>query len=118
MLNKPKFGLTANVKYALQGMRDVLKSETSFKIQLCCIAILSAIILFTPIEMWKKSILILSMFPILITEAVNSAIERVVDMFTKEHNELAREAKDIGAFAVLLTFILTVAIWGVTLFIL
>ena len=118
MLNKPKFGLTANVRYALQGMRDVLKSETSFKIQLCCIAIITIAILFTPIEVWKKSVLILSMFPILITEAVNSAIERVVDMFTKEHHELARQAKDIGAFAVLLTFILTVAIWGVTIFML
>ena len=117
MTNKPKFGLLANIKYAMQGMQDVLKSETSFKIQLSLITIITILlILFSPFTTIKTVALILSMYPILIVEAINSAIERVVDLVTKEHNELARQAKDIGAFAVLLTFILTAVIWGIVIF--
>ena len=118
MTNKPKFGLFANVNYALQGMRDVISSETSFKIQVTLIVLITLLLtLFSPLEIWKTTILILSMYPILIVEAINSAIERVVDLVTQEHHELARQAKDIGAFAVLLTFTFTVIVWGVVIFI-
>lgn len=118
MTNKPKFGLVKNIKYALEGMKYVLSSEISFKIQLSLIVLITIlIVLFSPLERWKNIILILSMYPILIAEAINSAIERVVDLVTKDYHELAKQAKDIGAFAVMLTFILTVIVWGVVIFI-
>ncbi len=118
MTNKPKFKLFSNIKYSLQGMADVLKSETSFKIQLTLISIITILlILFSPFNTIKTTILIVSMYPILIVEAINSAIERVVDLVTKEYNELARQAKDIGAFAVLLTFVFTLLVWGIVIFI-
>ncbi len=117
MTNKPNFGLFSNIMYALHGMRDVLLSEKSFKIQVTLITLITILlILFSPLEPWRTSLLIISMYPILIVEAINSAIERVVDLVTQEHHELARQAKDIGAFAVLLTFAFTVIVWGVVIF--
>ncbi len=62
-------------------------------------------------------VLFFSTWLILIAEAFNSAIERVVDLVTQEYHPLAKEAKDIGSFGVLLTFIFITAIWIVTLFI-
>ena len=118
MTNKPDFGLLSNVMYAIHGMKDVLSSEKSFKIQITLITLITILlILFSPLESWRTSLLIVSMYPILIVEAINSAIERVVDLVTQEHHELARQAKDIGAFAVLLTFTLTVIVWGVVVFV-
>ena len=110
-MNKPQFTVVKNIGYALQGMRDVLVSETSFRIQLGVISILSIILFILDIGYWERAVLILSMLPVLIVEALNSAIERVVDLVTREHHELARQAKDIGAFAVLLAFLFALFTW-------
>jgi diacylglycerol kinase (ATP) len=64
----------------------------------------------------SKLILFVSMWLILLVEAINSAIERVVDLVTLEHHPLAGQAKDIASFAVLIAFVIVVMIWGVTLY--
>ena len=117
MINKPKFSLFKNITYALEGGKAVLRSEKSFKAQLCVIAIIGVFLLFINISTISKLILFFSTWLILIAEAFNSAIERVVDLTTQEYHQLAKEAKDIGSFGVLLTFIFIVSIWGVTIYI-
>ena len=115
-VNKPKFSIFKNIKYALEGAKTVLKSETSFKIQLLVIAIIGLVLLFVDLSTISKMVLFSSTWLILIAEAFNSAIERVVDLVTQDYHQLAKEAKDIGSFAVLLTFIFIAVIWGVTLY--
>jgi diacylglycerol kinase len=39
----------------------------------------------------------------------------VVDLYSTEYNELAKKAKDIGAFLVFLSFVVTIIIWIVIL---
>jgi len=46
-----------------------------------------------------------------LAEVANSAIERVVDLVTKEYHILAKQAKDVGATMVLLSLIVTALIW-------
>ncbi len=116
MTNKPKFNLFKNIAYAIAGMREVLRSETSFKTQLAAIALVGVILLLIPISAEAKWILFISTWLILLAEAINSAIERVVDLVTQEHHELAKQAKDIGAFAVLVAFFIVVMIWLTVLF--
>jgi diacylglycerol kinase (ATP) len=116
MTNKPKFNIFANITYALEGMVEVLKSEKSFKTQLFVIIIIGILLLFSPLSSISKAILFISTWIILVAEAFNSAIERVVDLVTKEFHPLAKQAKDIGAFGVLLAFLLTAGIWIVVLF--
>ncbi len=116
MHNKPKFTLFKNISYALAGMQEVLRSERSFQIQSIIIVSIALGLFFAPITPISKWILFISTLPILIAEAFNSAIERVVDLVTKEYHPLAGQAKDIGAFGVLLSFCLTVMIWIVVLY--
>jgi len=47
---------------------------------------------------------------VLALELVNTAVERVVDLVTKEFQPLAKQAKDVAAGAVLLYAILSVVI--------
>ena len=115
-VNKPKFSIFKNVTYALEGAKTVLKSEKSFKTQLVVIAIIGLVLLFVKLSTLAKIVLFFSTWLILIAEAFNSAIERVVDLVTQDYHELAKEAKDIGSFGVLLTFIFIAVIWGVTLY--
>jgi len=116
MHNKPDFKLFSNIGYALAGMRAVLSSEKSFRIQLIVIAVLSIVILAIPVSFYGKAALFVSMWFVPAMEAVNSAIERVVDLVTQEHHPLAGEAKDIGAFAVMMAFFIALMVWSAVLY--
>ncbi len=116
MTNKPRFSIFKNISYALAGMREVLRSETSFKTQLAVIMVIGIGLLFVPMTTATKLILFASTWLVLLAEAINSAIERVVDLVTQEHHPLAGQAKDIGAFAVMLALIIVVMIWGIVIY--
>jgi diacylglycerol kinase (ATP) len=53
----------------------------------------------------------ITLFGMLIAEAINSAIERVVDLVTLEHHPLAGRAKDIGSSVVFLSISVFVITW-------
>ena len=116
MLNKPQFNIFGNIIYAMAVMREVLKNETSFKVQLSVIIVIGVGLFFVPISTGAKLILFVSTWLILLAEAINSSIERVVDLVTLEQHPLAGQAKDIGAFAVLIAFFIVLMTWGIVLY--
>jgi len=115
MLNKPKYSLFANTKYAIQGLFDLFKTESSFRLELLVLLISIPIIIFIDKSMLEKLFLFSSIMLILVVEAINGAIERVVDLVSPEYNELAGKAKDAGSAAVFISISLAVVIWGVIL---
>ncbi len=115
MRNQPRYTFFKNARYATEGLKEIFATETSFKIEAMLIAAVWVVLLFLPIVWWAKAILGLSPLLILITEALNSAIERVVDLVTKEHHPLAKQAKDAGSAAVFLAIVLTAGIWIATI---
>lgn len=56
-------------------------------------------------------LLVASLFPMVIIEAVNTSIEAVTDKASPERSLLAKKAKDIGSAAVLLSRILAIICW-------
>lgn len=101
--SKDKRTFKGSVKNCLDGISYVTKNEKNFKreIALGIIAlILSYILKIDKIEF----IIILTMICLVLTaEIINTAIERIVDLVTKEYHELARIAKDVSAGSVLVT---------------
>ena len=101
--SKDKRTFKGSVKNCLDGISYVTKNEKNFKreIALGIIAlILSYILKIDKIEF----IIILTMICLVLTaEIINTAIERTVDLVTKEYQELARIAKDVSAGSVLVT---------------
>lgn len=101
--SKSKRTFKGSVKNCLDGISYVTKNEKNFKreIALGIIAlILSYILKIDKIEF----IIVLTMIClVLTTEIINTAIERAVDLVTKEYHELARIAKDVSAGSVLVT---------------
>ena len=59
----------------------------------------------------EKLLLIGSVFLVLITEILNSAVERAIDRISFERHELSKEAKDMGSAAVMLSVTLAVIVW-------
>ena len=58
----------------------------------------------------------LAVIAVLVAEMLNTAVEAVVDMVSPEHNEKARQAKDIAAGAVLITAFGSAAIGYIVLY--
>lgn len=116
MRNQPSYNFFKNTSYALKGMRDIILSEKSFKIELVIIILLSFCLLFLEVNLIEKLFMFVSMFLVLIAEAINSAIERVVDLVTKEYHPMAGRAKDVGSSVVFLTISLAVIVWVVLLY--
>jgi len=110
-LNKPKHSLFKNGIYALEGLLDIVKNETSFKWQLFMLFSMGTVAWLLPISFAHSSILFLSLFIPVLAEVTNSALERVVDLVTKEYHILAKQAKDAGASLVLLSLVVTALIW-------
>jgi len=111
MRNRPKYSLVKNAKYAIDGLIESFINETSFKIEVIIFVILTPVIWFLPISLLSKAILQTSMFIPLIVELLNSAIERAIDLVTKEQHILAKFAKDAAAASVLLSLLFTMGIW-------
>ena len=114
--SKDKRTFKGSVKNCLDGISYVTKKKKNFKreIALGIIAlILSYILKIDKIEF----IIVLTMIClVLTTEIINTAIERTVDLVTKEYHELARIAKDVSAGSVLVTSIFALII-GIIIFI-
>ena len=112
MLNKPKHNLFRNAIYAIEGLVEIAKNETSFKWQIVLFIVGSIIAWSLPISFGYSFILFISLFIPLIAEVINSAIERIVDMVTTEFHPLAKSAKDAGAAIVFLSLVALALIWG------
>ena len=58
----------------------------------------------------EYALLMLTFSGVLTTEAVNTAVEKAVDMKTDKYNKLAEAAKDAAAAAVLISAVFSVAV--------
>ena len=114
-LNKPKYTLFKNTRYALEGLVEVTRNEPSFRLQIVLFTFGMITAYLLPIPFHYKAILATSLFIPVMAEITNSAIERTVDLVTKDHHELAKRAKDAGAALVFTSLAMLAFIWTLTL---
>lgn len=115
MNNKPKYHLFKNTKYALDGLVHAFKTESSFRLELLCAVFIIIGIILIDTSLTNKLILLVTGILVLIVELLNSAVENVVDLVTKEYAPLAKTSKDIGATAVMFSIILHISCWIIIL---
>ncbi len=94
---KSKYSLFKNFFYVVDGAKELVK-EMAFKIELCCFLIATVLLYFFPYPFWAKMIMFAFLFLPLLAEAINTAIEKTIDLITTEYHILAKHAKDIAAF--------------------
>lgn len=102
--------------YAFKGIDDVIKHEPNMKIHVvvAILVVIMAFILKVSIIEWI--ILVLLIGAVLAAETINTTIENLVDMYTKEYDEKAKIVKDTAAGTVLILAI-TSAIIGLIIFV-
>ncbi len=111
MRNQPKYNFFKNTSYALKGLIDLIKTENSFKIELIIVLILIPVIFFVDTTLTNKLLMFITLMGMPLTEAMNGAIERAVDLVTLEHHDMAGKAKDAGSAAVFISISIFVITW-------
>lgn len=98
----PKSGLRhflAAAKYSLGGFRRLLK-ETAFRHEIvACLAVLSLFAM-VGVPAWHYAAQITLFLILIAVEALNTAVEVLVDRISPDYADFARHAKDLGSFAV------------------
>lgn len=112
---KPAYNFFKNSRYALQGLRELCLKERSFQIELVVFFLALILVLAGNFSLWQSLLLLGVIWQVLIAEAVNSALERVVDMISPDYNIRAGIIKDVGSAIVFLSIALAVVVWGVVL---
>jgi undecaprenol kinase len=106
---------TCSFFYAWSGLKQAIRNEQNMKIHLFIALLVISFAFILKIPLYEKIILLLVIGVIISLEVVNTAIERVVDLVTKEYHPMAKVAKDVSAGAVLIFSIFAVII-GILIF--
>ncbi|MGE0087210.1 MAG: diacylglycerol kinase [Desulfococcaceae bacterium] len=102
--------------YSADGLRHAFVHEAAFRqeILLSCILLPAALLL--PVSPLMKLLLIADNIIVLITELLNSAVESLTDKICSGFDPFAKQAKDMGSAAVLLSLINLGIGWGFALY--
>lgn len=95
--------LIRSFTYAGKGLKQVLREEQSFRIQIfSAIAVLILSLCFG-IKVWEAVALLLVIIMVLVLELINSVFERVVDVLKPRMHPDVETIKDIMAAVVLIS---------------
>jgi diacylglycerol kinase (ATP) len=101
--------------YAVNGIRVSWHEQRNLKIQSIIALVVVAAAFYFEITLTEWCVVLFAIGLVMALEMVNSAIESLVDLVTRERNELAGKIKDIAAGAVLLASIIAMII-GILVF--
>ncbi|MFD2633125.1 diacylglycerol kinase [Idiomarina piscisalsi] len=101
---------------SLRGIKVAWRYEAAFRQEALLCAVLVPVALLVEASIVERLLLITSLFILVITELLNSAVEAVVDRIGAEFHELSGRAKDIASAAVFFALILLMVTWVTILF--
>lgn len=97
--------------YSLQGLIAALRFETAFRQVFLVLLAAGGVSFFLQVSPVERLALIAVLLLLVLVEALNSAIECVVDRISTEHHLLSGRAKDYSSLAVLIAIIIALATW-------
>ncbi|MTI49413.1 diacylglycerol kinase [Sporosalibacterium faouarense] len=89
--------------YAIRGIVYTLKTQRNMRIHFTAGFLILIVSLFFNFTRNELLLLIFTISLVIITEMINTSIEKTIDMFTTEYHPLAEIAKNVAAGAVLIS---------------
>jgi undecaprenol kinase len=108
MINWSKF--FRSVPFAWAGIRTLFREENNARIHALAVVCVLGVGWYLQFDWISWILILLCMGGVLALEAVNSAIEAVVDLVSPEPHPLAKKAKDLAAGAVLIFVLFSMVI--------
>lgn len=113
MVNVPK--LSFSFKCAFVGIAHAFKYNQNIKIHFLTAIIVVILSIFFRVNPFEMGILGVMILLVIASEMINTAIEEMANLITKEHREEARIAKDVAAGMVLIAALGSVIV-GILIF--
>lgn len=88
--------------FAIKGLKTLFQTQANARIHALAIVVVTAFGFYFKIETWEWCSVVIAFAMVLSTEAMNTAIEFVVDLVSPQYHPLAGKAKDVAAAAVLI----------------
>ncbi|MDW7650095.1 MAG: diacylglycerol kinase family protein [Bacillota bacterium] len=96
--------------YAVSGLADAWRSERNMRIHFAATVLSVVAGVWLRLDRVEWLFLFSAVFLVTTMEMLNTALERVVDLFTREYHPLARLAKNAAAGAALLAALYAVTV--------
>ena len=108
--SKDKRSFFESLRDCFHGIEYVLVNEDNFKREIIIgiLALIACVIL--KVNKIEFTIIVITIALVLFAEIVNTAVEQVVDLITKDYNKEAGQIKDIAAGGVLLMSFISVVV--------
>ncbi len=101
--------------YAWEGIKYVFQHDQNIRVHFFIAILVIIFSLMLDVNPFEMGILGVMIMLVIVTEMINSTMEKIVDLITKEHHEEARIAKDVSSGMVLLTAVGSVIV-GILIF--
>jgi diacylglycerol kinase (ATP) len=93
------------------GLLAAAQTEQAFREELVVLAIGVPLAFFLTADTGKRLALIGTLIVILIVELLNTALEKLSDRVSRDHDLALKRVKDMGSAAIFLSLILAGAVW-------
>lgn len=110
-----KSSFKESVGHALDGIEYTITHERNFRIEIIFAILVTIASFIFKVSLIEWGLLVLVIGIILALEMINTAMERCVDLVTKDYKELAKNAKDIAAGAVFVMSMFSIVL-GIIIF--
>ena len=97
--------------YSLKGLRAAFLSEAAVRQEIFAILIMTPVAFFIDVTHVERILLVISLLIVLITELLNTAIEKLCDHVSTDIHLLIGRAKDIGSAEVFISLMMAGFTW-------
>lgn len=107
--------LLTSFKFAIEGINIATRYNRNLRIHFFIAALIVIASFVLNLNQFEKAIICMIILLVISAEMINTAIEEVVDLVTKEHRQEAKIAKDVSAGMVLIVATGSIAV-GILVF--
>lgn len=110
LIKLEKRTLFSSFKYAIEGISYAFKTQRNIKIHFSALIVLIISVFLFQMKIEDIVLLLFCAMSVIVSEMLNTAIEKTIDLYTNNYHPLAKIAKDVAAGAVLISAIFTLII--------
>lgn len=103
--------LQKSIIYSCIGIKATFNNDYSFRLEVYLLPIILISLGLFSLPIFRKIIMLTAYLLVLCLELINSAIERLADRVTMEHDLAIGFVKDAASAAVMLAFIMVIFVW-------
>lgn len=104
--------LFQSFKYAMEGIVYGFRTQRNMRLHTLALAVLIFMMIRVSMSIEDVCLILFAAMVVMVSEMINTAIEKTIDLYTENLHPLAKTAKDVAAGAVLLSATFAIVVGG------